>query len=78
MNEYGRMPLVPVLIPLSEELIAKLRGEHWNPWPPQETLPRVKPLLEAIERRNNGHREKWVEWHHDALRAYYGTRKEEP
>ena len=78
MNEYWRLRLVPTSIPISQELIAKLRGEHWEPWPPQKVVPQVKPLLDALERRKTGHREHWVKWTDDALRAHYGTRKKEP
>ena len=74
MTEYWHLLAT---IPISQELIAKLRGEHWERWPSPEAELRVKPLLEAIERRKHGHREPWRPLTDDELRAHYGTRTEE-
>ena len=63
-------------ITISQELIAKMRGEHWDGWPLKEASPSIKPRLDAIEwRKKHGCRQKWQRLTDDELRAYYADHK---
>ena len=77
MTEYWHPPIESragflATIPISQELIAKLRGEHWERWPSPEAQLRIRPLLDALEwRKMNGRCLPWQPLTDDDLRAYY-------